>query len=102
VFCKATGAPPDYHNWRRAFIGLQKRSAIGRIRRVHDIRHTWASQMLLAGKPLAWVSQQLGHRSPAVTLSIYTHWIPGEDHGAKDLLDVSGKRPQQHTSTEWK
>ena len=100
VFCKSTGAAPDYHNWRRAFLSIQKRAKIGRMRRVHDIRHTWASQMLMAGKPLAWVSRQLGHRSPAVTLSIYTHWIPGEDHGAKDLLDVSGKRPQQQTSTE--
>ena len=100
VFCKHNRNAPIYSVWRRAFVSLLKKSQV-RVRRVHDIRHTWASQMLLLGKPLAWVSQQLGHKSPQVTLSIYAHWIPGENHGARDVLDSSSQVvKQQQTATE--
>lgn len=98
VFCKQSTAAPTYSVWRRAFIRLQRKAKV-RIRRVHDIRHTWASQMLLAGKPLTWVSQQLGHRSPQITLSIYARWVPGENHGDKDILDSTQQPKQQQTST---
>ncbi len=91
VFCKHNQNPPTYSVWRRAFIVLQRKARI-RIRRVHDLRHTWASQMLLAGKPLTWVSQQLGHKSPQITLSIYAHWVPGVDHGDKGVLDNEGPK----------
>jgi integrase len=99
VFCKQSRNAPIYSVWRRAFVTLLKKAGV-RIRRVHDIRHTWASQMLLAGKPLAWVSLQLGHKSPAVTLSIYTHWVPGENHGARDILDNLQVARRQQTATE--
>lgn len=100
VFCKHNPGAPTYSVWRRAFLVMLRRAKI-RPRRVHDIRHTWASQMLLAGKPLAWIAKQLGHRSPQVTLSIYAHWIQGEDHGAKDILDCGSElRKRQQTATE--
>jgi integrase len=32
---------------------------------------------LAAGADLAYVSEQLGHANPSITLRIYSHWIPG-------------------------
>jgi len=55
----------------------------------HSIRHTYASQMLAAGCDIAWLAKQLGHSSPAVTLGIYSHFIPGKKPGAVNVLDRS-------------
>jgi integrase len=43
--------------------------------RFHDCRHTFASMLIQQGANIAYVSQQLGHSSPAITLTIYTHLI---------------------------
>jgi integrase len=73
----------DFHeDWRRAQnqLGIRYRSP-------HSIRHTWASTMLSEGADIAWVSHQLGHSSPAVTLGIYTHFIPGKKPKVIDAMD---------------
>jgi len=44
--------------------------------RYHDLRHTYASQLLAQGEPVTYVSQQLGHANPQITFKIYAHWIP--------------------------
>lgn len=41
--------------------------------RVHDLRHTRATALLLAGAPAIYVCRQLGHSSPAFTMSTYGH-----------------------------
>jgi integrase-like protein len=42
----------------------------------HQMRHTFASLLLAAGEPITYVSQQLGHRDPSITLHVYSHWLP--------------------------
>ncbi len=46
--------------------------------RYHDLRHTYASQLLCNGANILYVSQQLGHANPQVTMRIYSHWIPND------------------------
>jgi integrase len=43
--------------------------------RFHDLRHTYASHLLEQGENIVYVSKQLGHASPVVTLTIYAHVI---------------------------
>jgi integrase len=43
--------------------------------RVHDLRHTRITSLLLAGVPVGYVSKQAGHANPATTLKTYDHWI---------------------------
>jgi len=43
--------------------------------RIHDLRHTRATLLLLVGVPLLYVSQQLGHHDPGFTLRVYGHLI---------------------------
>lgn len=57
--------------WRPAVI----RSGV-RYRTLYQTRHTFASMMLSAGEPLAWVSKQLGHRDVVFTARTYAKWIP--------------------------
>ena len=41
----------------------------------HDLRHTYASQLLAQGEAVTYVSQQLGHANPQITFTRYAHWI---------------------------
>ena len=47
--------------------------------RFHDLRHTFASQLLCNGANILYVSQQLGHSNPQITLKVYSHWIPDDN-----------------------
>jgi integrase len=98
VFASPEGNAPDYSAFRRAFSRMQRRAGL-RERRPHDLRHSYASLSLAAGKPLTYVSAQLGHRSPQITLQIYARWVPGTDAGAKDILDQSAATKRQQTAT---
>ena len=48
-------------------------------RRFHDIRHSFASQLLTLGQPVTYVKDQLGHSSISITVDIYGHLIPGSN-----------------------
>lgn len=52
-----------------------KRAGV-RYRYPYQTRHTYASMMLSAGEPLAWVSRQMGHSTVIITASTYAKWIP--------------------------
>jgi integrase len=45
--------------------------------RLHDLRHTHATLLLLEREPVHVVSQRLGHATPMVTLTVYAHVMPG-------------------------
>jgi integrase len=50
--------------------------------RFHDLRHMHATLLLKAGVPVHVVAQRLGHSSPALTLSIYSHVLPRQQAAA--------------------
>jgi integrase len=54
-----------------------------RCRSPHDLRHTYASLLLMDHYSPAYVQKQLGHHSISMTVDIYGHWLPGE--GKKNL-----------------
>ena len=59
--------------------------------RVHDLRHTCASLMCLAGVPIAVVSRQLRHASVSMTWDIYAHLYPQQEHdGVVKMVEVLG------------
>ena len=47
-------------------------------RRIHDLRHSYASLLLMKGANVLYVSQQLGHRSVDITLQRYARWLPSD------------------------
>jgi len=46
------------------------------------------SHMLAAGADLDYVSAQLGHANPSITLRIYSHWVPGTRRVTTSILDT--------------
>jgi len=55
--------------------------------RFHDLRHTFASLMLLRGAKPKVISEVLGHASVAFTMDTYSHIISGMQEEAMALLD---------------
>ena len=55
--------------------------------RFHDLRHTCATILLMAGKHPKYVQELLGHASIYITLDTYSHVIEGMDGGLADAMD---------------
>jgi integrase len=54
--------------------------------RLHDLRHTHATQLLRAGVHPKIVSERLGHAGIAITLDTYSHMLPGMQRDAVATL----------------
>jgi integrase len=54
----------------------------------HAWRHTHASMLIAAGVDIAAIAKRLGHASPVVTLSTYTHCFKQDDHAVADAIDA--------------
>jgi integrase len=88
VFRTEEETPIHYTNFlRRIWHRVQDLAQVRR-RTPHDLRHTWASHMLAGGADLAYVSAQLGHANPSITLRIYSHWVPGTRRITTSILDT--------------
>jgi integrase len=70
----------------RYFKPLLKRAELPTIR-LHDLRHTCATVLLMAGKHPKYVQELLGHASISITLDTYSHVIEGMDGGLADAMD---------------
>ncbi len=77
VFTKEDGAPINPNVFSRRFRRLLDRMGI-KDKRFHDLRHTFASLLILAGEDILRVSEFLGHAKPGFTLNTYSHVLPGK------------------------
>jgi integrase len=75
------------YNFRKAFDTAIKRSGI-RDFRFHDLRHTFASHLVMAGMSLYTVMGLMGHKSLTMTQR-YSHLSPDFQAQAVDVLDRS-------------
>ena len=87
VFPTLTGTTKSGTNLLgRHFKPLLKTAELPPIR-VHDLRHTCATILLMADKHPKYVQELLGHASIKITLDTYSHVIEGMDGGLADAMD---------------
>ena len=96
VVCSDVGGFADMHNyghWWRAWRAANGFEGL----KLHELRHTQATQLLAHGVDVKTVQARLGHADPALTLKWYAHAVEENDRQAArvlaDLLD-GGKRPE--------
>lgn len=65
----------------------QKKEKMLPIVRFHDLRHSHATFLLLAGVPVKVISERLGHSTTRVTQDIYSHVLPQMQEQAADEVD---------------
>jgi integrase len=65
-----TSAPKQWENWLIA-ANLEHRPP-------YQLRHTFASQMLMIGADITWLAGQLGHCDWGMIRKIYGKWIANE------------------------
>jgi len=86
VFASVEGKPIDPGVLTHNFARLAKKAGLEGVR-FHDLRHTFASLMLLRGAKVKIISEALGHSSVAFTMDVYSYIIEGMQEDAMALLD---------------
>ncbi|WP_436793494.1 tyrosine-type recombinase/integrase [Actinospongicola halichondriae] len=76
VFTKEDGQPYHPDVVSKAFTRAVAATDLKRIT-LHGLRHTHATLMIADGVPVKVVSERLGHSSPAFTMAVYQHVMPG-------------------------
>lgn len=87
LFPSKTGTLLDERNVVRAFQKVLAEAGLPHFR-LYDLRHTFASLLLSSNVPLLYVSHQLGHTKPTITLKYYARWIPSGQVHRVNVLDA--------------
>jgi len=80
-----------YQNVKISFQTALRRAHINDFH-FHDLRHTFASHLVMAGVDIVTVKELLGHKSIAMTLR-YSHLAPGHKAQAVKTLDYGFQTP---------
>ncbi len=63
-----------------------------KVRVLYNLRHTYASHMIRNGVDIVYISKQLGHENPNITLTIYTRFIEEDDEKRlKKIAEIGTK-----------
>lgn len=85
VFCRADGGAMSLEMLHGRLAGACRRAGLRRVR-WHDLRHTFASQLVAKGIPIRQVQEWLGHATIAMTMR-YAHLAPSDGARMIRLLD---------------
>ena len=87
VFTDETGNSLPHASIEHEFRKITDRVKLNS-HRFHDLRHTFAVEMLRAGTDIETVSKWLGHFDPGFTLRVYADMTPDMRRAAADKLEA--------------
>lgn len=88
IFCNEKGTP---YNFRKSFETAMRKSGIFDFK-FHDLRHTFASHLVMRGIDLNTVRELMGHKTINMTLR-YAHLSPDHKAKAVHLLSLGHGTP---------
>jgi integrase len=92
VFATLDGSPMLHRNMtRRVWAKAVERAGLGdEGYDLHHLRHSFASVLISQGHDVVFVSHQLGHATPVITLGTYSHLFDARDKAkqARDALEA--------------
>jgi integrase len=91
VFRNRNGTP--YRSFRSAFERAMRKAALHDFT-FHDLRHTFASRLVMAGVDLPTVKELMGHKNISITLR-YTHLSRDHKQRAVRTLEQFGAKSHQ-------
>lgn len=86
VFAAWDGSTRNPDLFSKAFARAAEKAGVPHVT-FHGLRHTHITHLLRSGVPVHVVSARAGHATPAVTLTIYAHIMPGQQEGAAAIVD---------------
>ncbi len=90
IFLSSTGNLLDTSNLSRSWERFLKRNEIS-YKKLHALRHTYATKQFENDVPLKTVSVLLGHSNINITADIYTHVLKKHKEKSIDILSVIKK-----------
>jgi integrase len=87
VFENAKGGMMHRRNITRTLDNIVEKSGISQKPSLHDLRHTFASELIRQGADIKTVSTVLGHASVSTTLNIYVHKSDDDLNMIKNLIN---------------
>ncbi len=92
VFRASTGTPLRWRNfYSQHFKPAVRQAGLPESTRFHDLRHTFASFLIVQGAHPRAMMERLGHSSINVTLGTYGHLLPGVDEELTRKLNIMWK-----------
>lgn len=88
VFARADGSPIHPNTYTKAFRAAADRCGFHDVV-LHGLRHTFATWLVGGGTDFKSVQTIMGHSTPAVTLAIYSHALPGAQAKAVTRIDTN-------------
>lgn len=85
VFCNDLGDWNDPTKFDRWWRGYRKGIGFPDLK-IHELRHSQATQLLAHGADIKTVQSRLGHASASLTLNQYAHAVPANDQNAAALM----------------
>jgi integrase len=97
VCCESAGEPLSINTFARRFDRALKKASLPKAIRYHDLRHTCAALMTLAGATPKEVSEYLGHASIAITMDLYADVFDTSKAATAQKLDalMSDQKPKK-------
>jgi integrase len=86
-----------YQNIKKSFSKALRIAKVADFR-FHDLRHTFASHLVMSGVDITTVKELLGHKTLTMTLR-YAHLSPTHKKSAVDLLDSTMNENTNYTKT---
>lgn len=95
LVCPASnGAPWWPSNFQGAFATLSRSAGFEGLT-FHTLRHTHATHLIRSGADVRTVAARLGHSTPALTLNVYGHLLPGAQEEAVRRLEERLRDPSR-------